>query len=335
MKKNITIKTTFLILLGIIIIPSFISAEDSEVVAETNLKNDIGIIRPQPPRPEIKNMRVEARSEIKEIRQDNKEERNDLLKEKRDQIKNVRQNASSTMQRPTAELKVLHEQNKVEIGKIRADFFATIKTNKASTTSIIKEKREDLIKGIQEKRDLFKEELENKKELRASTTAAMKLKFKESLGKIKDDKKKIKVENVADNVTELNTKITTKSVESINKIEEVLIAIESRADKATANGIDVSNIRALIATAEVAISDARNAITNQTGKTYTVSIVDESTVKTSLKNTRDLLKKDIDAMNVSIKTAHESVRKTATALKSIPKVDIEVTTTETSSTTTN
>lgn len=337
MKNNIKITTTFLLLLGIIIIPSFISAEESGTDP-----------RPQPPRPElrgeVKNMRVETRGEIKEIRKDNQDERGELRKERREQVATVRQNASSTTQRPPAELKVLREQNKAEITKIREDFSAAIKANKASTTEAIKEKREYLIKGIQEKRELFKEELESRKEYRASTTAAMKAKFKEGLAKIKDEKKKIKIENVANNITELNTKITTKSSEKIDKIEEILIAIESRADKAAARGISVSGVRSLVVLAETAIAEARTAITTQASKTYTVSVTDESTVKTSVQTTRDLLKKDIEAMNVKIKAAHEATRKAVSGLRTIPKIDNDTATstvatttvsTTTASTTTN
>ncbi len=316
MKKNKIITIAFLILLGTIIAPSIISAEDSD-------------IKPQPPRPEIRDMRAGTRGEIKEIRQEGRDNREELRKERLDEVKSVRQNASSTTVRPPAELKVLREQNKNEISKIRADFSTNIKANKASTTDAIKEKRGDLIKGIQEKRELFKEELNSKKELRASTTLAMKAKFKEGLDKIKDEKKKIRVENVANNINELNIKITTKSSENINKIEEVLISIESRTDKATANGIDVANIRSLITTAESAISEARTAITNQTAKTYPVTIVDESTIKTSLQTARDLLRKDVELMNIKVKTAHESTRKVADALKVIPKVNNDISTTTT------
>lgn len=341
MKKNKTI-TTFLTLLGIIITPSFVSAQEAEIKSEvkTEVKTEVeiktDIVRPQSIRPETRNMREEVRGEIKEIRKDGQGERQEMRKERRDQVMTIRQNASSTTQRPAGELKVLREQNKTEIAKIRADFSATIKTNRASTTEVIKEKREDLIKGIQEKRELFKEELETKKEYRASTTAAMKAKFKEGLLKIKDEKKKIRVENAAENLTELNTEITTKSSENINKIEEVLIAIESRADKATANNVNVANVRAQIALAETAIADARIAVTAQAGKTYTVTILDESTVKTSVQSTRDLLKKDIDMIRVKIKAAHDATRKAAETLKSIPKINNEIAATSTvTATTTN
>lgn len=268
MKKNIITKT-FITLLGLMIIPSFISAQE------------------------------------------------------------IRQNASTTKQRPSAELKVLREQNKAEIKKIREDFSSKIKSNRASTTEFVKEKRQDLIKGIQEKRELFKEELIVKKELRASTTASMKLKFKEDLAKIKDENKKVRVENVSENLNELNTKIITKSTERVNKIEEILIAIESRVDKADANDVNIANVRTFILAAESAILEARNAITNQTSKDYIVSIESEITVKTSIKNTRDLLKKDIDIVNAKIKNAHEAVRKTAIVLRSIPKINENVSTSTT------
>jgi hypothetical protein len=332
MKNKKTI--TYLILLGLTITPSLISAEEAGVKVETDLKTDTNTTRPQPPRSEIRNMREDTRVDIKEVRQENKEQREILQKERRDQVVNLRQNASSTTQRPTAELRVLREQNKTEIRKIRTDFQENIKLNKASTTEAIKEKRESLIYGIQEKRELFKEELEGRKEFRASTTAIMKAKFKEELMKIKDENKKIRVENIADNITELNTKISNRSIEKINKLEEILITIESRADKATANNINLVNIRALISTAESAIADARLAITTQAGKAYTVSITNEATIKTSLQTTRDLLKKDIDIMNIKIKVAHEAVRKTSKALKATPKVNDEVIASSTVTTTT-
>jgi hypothetical protein len=329
MKKNK--KIIYLTLAGLIIAPLLTSAQEAAVLSESPL-SDTSMpvsqpVRPQPlprPKPEIKNMIEGFKGEVNQIRQFGKNENETLRTERRDQINSMRPNASSTSPRSVAEFKALYDQNKTEINKIRADFQTTIKTNKSSTTQAIQEKREKLISGIQEKRELFKEELDERKELRSSTTPARGEKFKEGLLKIKDEKKKIKVKDFADNITILNTKITTRSLEHIDKIEEVLITIESRADKATANDVNVANVRSLILLSETAIAEARAAITLQTSKIYTVSIENEEGVKTSLQTTRDLLKKDVDTMNVKIKAAHEAVKKTANALKAIPKVNNEV-----------
>lgn len=310
MKKNIILKT-FITLFGLIIIPSFVLAQENIVTTNENKSTST------------------QSDDIEEKNRENIAEREQLRIKKgedKEEADQSRQNLSPAYKRPVAELKVLREQNKNEINKIRADFSSTIKANKASTTEAIKEKRQDLIKGIQEKRELFKEELELKRELKASTSIAIKNKFKESLEKIKDENKKIRVESVANNINELNTKLTTRSTENINKIEEVLISIESRVDKETINDANITNVRSLITTAETAITEARTAITAQVAKTYPVTIVNESTVKTSLQTTRDLLKKDIEGVNLKIKSAREATRKAAAALKVVSKTNTSTST---------
>ena len=118
--------------------------------------------------------------------------------------------------------------------------------------------------------------------------------------------------------------VTENSSKTINRIEAVLINIESRTDKASTNGADVTAIRALIADAETAITNARTAITEQSGKVYDITIIDDSTLKNSLQATRDLFKKDIQAMKEKVKVAYDAVKKVAGALKAIPRVNDEV-----------
>ena len=298
MKKNTTI--TFLILLSIIV-SSNINAEEATAEIKVDATATTEPVRPLPPRPdrgEIKN-RVETR---------------------RDDIKSVRTEARS-------DIKKMREENQEDIKKMRSDFRAEIKDKKASSTEVVKEKRTELIKAIQEKRDIFKEELNETRVFRASTTANIRAKFKADLEKIKDEKKKEKIENVGNNLIELNTKITTKSSERVNKIEEILISLESRADKAVLEGVNVTNVLAHIANAEAVIAEARLAISTQAAKTYTVTITDEVTAKASLQASRDMLKKDIEAMNLKIKAARDAVKKAIEAFKSVAKTNTNATTT--------
>ncbi len=304
MKKNTTI--SFLILLSIIV-SSNISAEEANT-ATTSI--------PTPPVNAVVNTKTKA--DIGVMRENRMAARAD---------------ARVGIQASTTEVRKMREENKAEIKKIRADFQTELKTNKASSTVLLKEKRHALIEGIQAKRDLFKEEIGLKKDAIASTSAAIKLKFKADLEKIKDEKKKIKVANIGENLLELNVNLTGKATEKVNKIEEVLIAIESRTDKATAAGANLVNVRALISMAETAIADARAAIVLQTAKTYVVTIQSEATVKTSAQTTRNLLKSDIEAMRVKIKAAHEATRKAANALKANPKARTTTTATTTATST--
>lgn len=298
MKKNTTI--TFLILLSIIISTNTFA---EEITAEANLNTDITVpVQPtRPSRPMGGD--IKARVEVR-----------------RDEAKAVREST-------TADIKLMRQQNQEGIKKMRADFKTEVRSGSTSTVEVVKEKRTELIKAIQEKRDIFKEELGAKRAAMASTTADIRLRFKADLDKIKDEKKKMKVENIGNNLIELNTKITTKSSERVNKIEEVLIALESRADKSAIEGAIMTNVLAHIANSEAMVAEARLAISAQAVKTYNVTITDEATAKASLQSSRDLLKKDIEAMNVKIKAAHDATKKAIEAYKAVVKVNVNATTT--------
>ncbi|MBC7981939.1 hypothetical protein H7X65_02575, partial [Candidatus Parcubacteria bacterium] len=196
MKKNTTI--SFLILLSIMLVSSNISAEEATADVNVNIGAPAIPPRPEPrsPQPLNPGVRVEARNARVELRQ----------------------GMRANIQASTTEVRKMREENKAEIKKIRGDFQTEIRTKKASSTEIVKEKRQALIGGIQEKRDLFKKELELKKDAVASSTLAIKAKFKEDLAKIKDEKKKERVENIGENLLELNTKITGRATENVNKI---------------------------------------------------------------------------------------------------------------------
>jgi hypothetical protein len=295
MKKNTTI--TFLILLSIIV-SSNIYAEEATADVEVNTTVERPVMQPRPMGADVR-ARVEVR---------------------RDDMRAVR---AST----TADIKMLRDQNQEAIKKMRADFKDQAKDKTASTTELFKEKRTELIKAIQEKRDIFKGDLDAKRAAMASTTASIRANFKADLEKIKDENKRMKVEKVGNNLIELNTKITEKSAERINKIEEVLISLESRADKAALEGLNMTNVLAHIANSEAIIAEARLAISTQATKTYTVAITDEATAKASLQTSRDLLKKDIEVMNTKIKAAHDATKKAVEAFKVVAKANATTTAT--------
>ncbi|MEK7106504.1 MAG: hypothetical protein AAB895_04090, partial [Patescibacteria group bacterium] len=222
------------------------------------------------------------------------------------------------------EVKKEREENRTEIKGVRDDFQTSIKEKKEDARELIKEKREGLLESIQEKRDLFKEEFEARKDEIKAKREEAKEKFQESLKKIKDEAKRTKVESIANTIPEINIAVTDRASERVKNIETVLVAIESRADKAAATGLDVSTVRTLIASAETAIASARAAIVVQVGKTYAVTIASDTTAKSTLEATRNAFRADVKIMNTAIKAAHDATRKAAEALKAIPNIDTVV-----------
>lgn len=182
---------------------------------------------------------------------------------------------------------------------------------------------ESMIQNVKEKREEFKTELESKKEEIKTKIESIKANFKEDLKNVKDENKKIAAEKIMDNVQLLNTKLTTNLSEKIEKIENVLISIESRITKAQSKGLDVSSVLPMVEKAKEAITNARDAISSQSTKVYEVNITGEATLKTEMKNLKEEFKKDINDVKEKVKLAFTAVKDTADALAKIPKIDDE------------
>lgn len=315
MKKQTTYG--LLALLGVVVAPFGVFAQDG--TSSTTPKPNIA---PLPP----------IRQEIKDLRSGTIEDRRDIRIETRQDIEALRVETKLKVQsgelKPEEAFKTLREEvkkereeNKTEIKGVRSEFQTAIKEKRDDAHELIKEKREGLLESIQEKRDLFKEEFEARKDEVQAKREEARAKFQESLKKIKDEAKRAKVESIATTIPELNVTLTTRASERVTQIETVLVAIESRTDKAATAGIDVSGVRTRIASAETAIASARAAIVVQLGKTYAVTITSDTTAKGTLEATRNAFRSDIKIMNTAVKAAHDATRKAAEALKAIPKID--------------
>jgi hypothetical protein len=182
---------------------------------------------------------------------------------------------------------------------------------------------ESIIKAVKEKREEFRIELESKKEEIKLKTETIKTNFKEDLKKVKDENKKIATEKIMEGIQLLNIKLTANFSEKIEKIENVLVGIESRITKAENRGLDVSSIKIMVEKAKESISVARDAISSQSAKVYEVNITGEETLKAEMKGLKEEFKKDIGAVKEKVKLAFTAVKDTAEALAKIPKIDDE------------
>lgn len=187
------------------------------------------------------------------------------------------------------------------------------------------------IEQIKEKRESYKEEMGVKKEEMRLKVTEMKANFKEEIKKIKDENKKISAEKIVDTIQALNEKLTNNFSDKINQIENVLVSIESRINKAKEKGIDVSSAETQALKAKDVIAQAREAISVQASKVYEVNITSEATLKAEMKNLRDTFRNDIKAVHEKVKMAHVAVRDTATTLAKIPNIEDDKVSTESSS----
>ncbi len=215
------------------------------------------------------------------------------------------------------ELKREREMKREEIKKEKEGIKDELKNKKEQQKGEV----EAMIQSIKTQREEFKKEFEIKKEEVKLKVEEMKTNLKEDLGKIKDEKKKLSTEKILEIIQDLNIKATDKLSERTDKIENVLVSIESRISKAEARGLDVALAKTEAEKAKLAIDSAREKISVQAAKVYEVNITTEATLRAEMKKLRDLFKADIKAVHEKVKLAHTAVKNTATALAKIDKID--------------
>lgn len=185
----------------------------------------------------------------------------------------------------------------------------------------IEARRENLKILLEEQRLEFRKMIQAKrKELRDSIRAKRE-ELRARLQEIRDKRKAEIMERIYDRLNALNERLTNHFMSALEKMESVLININSRADKAEANGRDVSAVRAAIETAHRAINDARTAVEEQAGKTYSIDVTDENSLRVDAGAARQALRDDLAAVRAAVKSAHDAVRNAATTLARIPRVD--------------
>lgn len=232
---------------------------------------------------------------------------------KREDVKNRFENYKKEMEASREENKIKKDESKENREGLKKEFEAQKEQQKT--------KIEAMIQSVKNQREDFKKEFEVKKEEVKTKVEEMKIKLKEDLSKIKDEKKKLSSEKILEAIQNLNTKLTDNLSEKVDKIENVLVSIESRISKAEEKGLDVTKVKTGAEKAKIAITTAREAISAQAVKVYSVNITTESNLRAEMKKLRDLFRADMKIVYEKVKLAHVAVRNTATALAQIPKID--------------
>lgn len=196
---------------------------------------------------------------------------------------------------------------------------------KVETIEQIRQKRDELKNTIDQKRIEFKNQIETKRAELKNTIETKRQELKERLKVVKNERKKEAVERIDNRLDALNERMTNHFSEVLERLEKVLSNIASRADKAAVSGVDVSTIRTAITDAQSAISASRQAIETQAGKTYKIDITTETGLRQDVGKARQGLHDDLVKVRDTVFAGREAVKKAATTLAQIPKInEIEV-----------
>lgn len=193
----------------------------------------------------------------------------------------------------------------------------------SSTEEVVTQLREKFQELMERQREEFKQAVEVKREEVKREIGTLRGELQNRIKMLKDARKEQVVMKIYDGVNALNGRMTDHFLSVLNQIDRVLSGVQSRADKAAANGREVSAVRSAIAAAEGAIASARTAVQTQAAKVYAVTVNASSTVRSDVGVARQALHADLTAVRELVKGARDAVRQAAVALAQIPRVDEE------------
>lgn len=235
-----------------------------------------------------KNVRMEARADIKgaidqkkeevmNLRDDMKMGIDEIAKQKRDDVRAVLESTSTTP-----------GEKQEAVKKLRADYMAE----------------------IEQKRTEFKSQLEERKTEMKSTIEAKRADLKTKLASIKDERKQNLALSVNDKFQALNKKAVETLSNTVTRQEAVLQKIKERVAILSGEGVDVTVLNSQIGDIDAKIADVRSAILSQSEKVYTIDVTTEDELKTNTEATRNSLRTDITAL-------HDAVTSISTLIKNI------------------
>lgn len=336
MKKLIKI---MFVIIGLVFISNgvVLAEETTTAVSPVAPSMDINSVRTTlPPTPKMGERR-DLRNEVKEGIKVNREEFRGLKDDGINQIRELNQEQKEAREAFRQEKdKALEEMKNLEKGpKENREAFKEEREKIKDVLKDLNEKQKEIVDGIKVKREEFKNTIEGGKQALQTKVEAARTTLKEGLLKIKDEKKKESVEKISNRFVELNKNFTEKLSDKIDQIEGVLAGVKSRISKAEAKNINVTTAKEAVVKAEEAINLARASIVEQSAKVYTISIVSEETLKTTVETIKNNFQTDIKAVQDKVRKAHEGVVNSATTLAKIPKInDTETVVTPTPTTTT-
>lgn len=161
------------------------------------------------------------------------------------------------------------------------------------------------------------ERMQSMREAAKTRMAVVKEKAAKRVAEIKDKAKQDAATKIADQFDNLNSTWTDKFMKQLDQYEALVQKMRARAAIAASSGKDVTAANAAIQSAVTAIATAKNDVTAQAAKTYTV---DTATLPTSTATTTGQAKL-MQELRKSFQTLHATLFKDLFALRDGPMKD--------------
>lgn len=156
--------------------------------------------------------------------------------------------------------------------------------------------KKDLREQIQQKREEIKQENETKREA-----------FRAKLSEIKDTRKQAILERIDNRLTTLNTNMTDKWVDALDRMTVFVDRIGSEAATLKAQGTDTTAVDAAIAQARLAISTAQTSVAAQASTPTVLTITTETALRATIGSTVSKFNQDLRATYQTVVAARKAV----------------------------
>jgi gluconate kinase len=164
-------------------------------------------------------------------------------------------------------------------------------------------RREEVQTRIEERR----EELQVRKEERLASVSARREEIRTRLQAVRDEKKLQLLEKIEEKFAQINQRRTGHFLKVLDRLREILAKIQSRTDRAEANGKNVSGVDAAIAKATAAIDAAETAVNTQADKVYEITVSDETTARNDVGALMKKLQEDLRVTRDWVQKARTAV----------------------------
>lgn len=186
--------------------------------------------------------------------------------------------------------------------------------------SFVQERQEAYMERIQEHREVM---IQKRAEVQ-ERIEYQRTELKTRLQTIQNERKQRIAERIDEQLTALNKRMTNHYLHLLERIEAVLINIETRTDKAAQRGLEIGEVREAINTAHKVIEANSVAVTEQAGRIYAIEVGNEDTLKIDVGAARQALHNDLRSVRDTVRAAHDATRSAAVTLAQIPRVDDEM-----------
>lgn len=193
------------------------------------------------------------------------------------------------------------EEVKKEIQQKRDAFKQEVQGKREAVKQEFREKRDALRQEFDQKREALKKEFEQKREALKRDMEKKREEFEAEAEKRKEELKKKLGERHAENIEKFFNKMAEKFEAAIKRLDDLGDRIDSRLNKAEANGKDVKALRDQLAKARGKIQDAQKALADAKAK-YTEA-AKSTDFKASFAKVRELVK----GVERQVKEAHQAL----------------------------